>query len=156
MVAQVIVAAVSSKRGTAIAVGNHSGLTITNPADPNNGFRVNTITISDLTPFLKKKKVLLKMDIERSECHVLQNADKIFADVDISAIIMEIGGTVREGACCFESMLRFLSERNYKGFYFNGHVDSFVPFHTDAHIALNISNWKSWDFNVNIYFKKFY
>lgn len=71
------------------------------------GFQVNTIIINDLTPFLNGRKVLLKTDIERSECHVTQNADKIFADVGILAIIMEIGATVKEGPCCFESMLLF-------------------------------------------------
>lgn len=94
---------------------------------------------------LKVKKVLLKMDIEASECHVFANADKIFAEVDIPAIIMEIGRTKDEGACCFESMLKFLSDRNYKGFYFN-----------DNKTPLDFKNWRQWNFGVNIYFKKFY
>lgn len=109
---------------------------------------VTSLTFNDLTPFLKVKKALVKMDMETMECLAFQNADKIFTEIDVPVIIMEIGGTRQLGSWCFEGMLQFLSDRNYKAFYFDDHKN-----HENS---LDFSKWKDWDFNVNIYFKKFY
>ncbi|XP_005111170.2 uncharacterized protein LOC101856851 [Aplysia californica] len=50
---------------------------------------VKTICIDDLIPLLKSRKVLIKIDIERTEAKALSCAHKFFDEVDVRAIQME-------------------------------------------------------------------
>lgn len=147
---QIIVGAVARKRGPIAFVGAYTWLKLATKTDTANNFLVNAVTINDLTPFLRGRKVLLKMDIESSECHVFANAEKIFAEVDIAAVIMEVIHTRNQGPCCFEAMLEFFKERNYKAYFFSNHPNSNIP--------LNYTDWRQWDLQryENVYFKKFY
>lgn len=110
------------------------------------GFTSKSIIFDDLTPFIEHKTVFLKMDIEAAECHVFANAYKFFDEIDVRFIVMEILYTKAEGACCFEGMLKFLKERNYKAFSF--------PYRPQNKDSLNFLTWKEWN-QGEIYFQKF-
>lgn len=110
------------------------------------GFTSKAILFDDILPLIQHKVAFMKMDIEAAECHVFSNAHKLFDTIDIKFIIMEILYTKKEGQCCFERMLNFMKEKNYKAFPF--------PYQPDKNVSLNYDGWQSWT-QGEIYFKKF-
>lgn len=111
------------------------------------GFTADAILLDDLTPFVKKKKAFLKIDVEGSECYGFMNAHKLLDQIDIPYILMEIEHTLKV-PYCYEFMLNFLIDRNYKAFR--------LPFDYDkSDEPLDYSLWKEWNL-ADIMFKKFY
>lgn len=111
------------------------------------GFTTTSILFDDLLPFIKADKALLKMDIEGQECHAFFNADKLFAEIDIPIVLMEILYSKQENSFCFEAMLSFFNARNYKAFYF--------PYKSNDTKPLDNLKWREW-YGRDVYFKKFY
>lgn len=111
------------------------------------GFSSKTILFDDITPFVQSKVAFLKMDIEAAECHAFKNADTLFATIDIKLIVIEILYTKNEGACCFEGMLKFLSDRKYKAFP--------MPYQlNNKNNPLDNQRWREWT-QGEVYFEKF-
>lgn len=78
------------------------------------GLTTNSILLDDLIPFIKTRKVFLKIDLEGYECHVICSATKFFDVFDIPVVFVEIRHTKRQP--CFEAMVKFLEDRNYEAF----------------------------------------
>lgn len=78
------------------------------------GLTTNSILLDDLIPFVKTRKVFLKIDVEGYECRVITRAARFFDQFDVRMVFTEIRHTKSQP--CFEEMVKFFQDRNYEAY----------------------------------------
>ena len=81
------------------------------PEDKTRTIKVKTICIDDLIPLVKSRKLIMKMDIERTENKALTCAHQFFKQVDVRVILMEWLAKTKEE---IEGINAFMTQHGYK------------------------------------------
>nr|KAG5693039.1 hypothetical protein BaRGS_028799 [Batillaria attramentaria] len=76
---------------------------------------VDAVTMDDLIPLVRTKRVFLKMDIERSEGRALRGASKFFAEIEVVCVLME-WEWVKQIDEDRRFILEFLTDRGYQAY----------------------------------------
>ena len=148
----VLVNAVSNKRGLSRLVpisGNVGGTSIehvdiTRSVIYSGENYTTSITLDDVLPFCQFKMAVMKIDIEGSENHAFNVAEKLFDNIDIPYIQMEWVKVKKNGYAnasvverdLFTSMMSFLSGRGYS------------PLSARRKRALTVTNWRDWPLDI--------
>ena len=148
----VLVNAVSNKRGLSRLVpisGNVGGTSIEQIDVTPSGIysRENyttSITLDDVLPLCQFKMAVMKIDIEGSENHAFNVAEKRFDNIDIPYIQMEWVHVKKNGydnasvveRDLFTGMMSFLLDRGYS------------PWSARRKRDLNVRNWRDWPLDI--------
>uniref|UniRef100_A0A914VQK2 Methyltransferase FkbM domain-containing protein n=1 Tax=Plectus sambesii TaxID=2011161 RepID=A0A914VQK2_9BILA len=127
---QAINAAISSSRGNipmlrnANNIGNNRIVSKAEAAaQPGLQHTVRGIKLNDLVPFLPHDDIVLKIDIEGHECHVMnaEEAQLLFSSKNITCVAMEFTPkNMNANEACVANMVAFFAQNNYVPYYSSG------------------------------------
>uniref|UniRef100_A0A914VMJ1 Methyltransferase FkbM domain-containing protein n=1 Tax=Plectus sambesii TaxID=2011161 RepID=A0A914VMJ1_9BILA len=128
---QAINAAITSSRGNVEMLRNANNIGNTRivsneqagTAPPGLRKTVRGIKLNDLVPFLPHNDIVLKIDIEGHECHVInaEQAQLLFTSKNITCISMEFTPKdMKADEACVAKMVDFFTQNKYVAYYVNG------------------------------------
>ena len=111
------------------------------PEDKTRSIIVKTICMDDLVPLLKSRKVVMKIDIERTEAKAFSCAYNFFKEVDVRVILMEWIAKTSEDIIAINT---FMSDHGFKP---SSNPKKLVPVDTSVETVTT-------DVYANVYFIK--